>query len=66
MRFFTTVIFLFGLILTSGCDKQSPSKSKIENPLASHAKALEKAKEVERLLNEAAEKQRKAIDSMSQ
>ena len=66
MKILTTLFLLSGLILTLGCDKQSPPKSKIENPLAGHTKALEKAKDVERQLNEAAEKQRKAIDSMSQ
>ena len=66
MKFFTILFLLFGLILTQGCDNQSPPKSKIENPLAGHAKALEKAKDLERQLKEAAEKQRKAIDSMSQ
>lgn len=66
MKFPTFLILLCGLILTQGCDSKSPPESKIENPLAGQIKALEKAKDVERLLNEAAEKQRKAIDSMSQ
>ncbi len=66
MKLFTFLILLCGLILTQGCDSNSPPKSKIENPLAVQAKALEKAKDLERQLNEAAEKQRKAIDSMSQ
>jgi len=66
MRIFTTLFFLFGLIVINGCDSQSPPKSTIKNPLGDHATALEKAKDVERQLHEAAEKQRKAIDSMSQ
>ena len=66
MKLFTSFTFLCGLILIQGCDSKSPPKSKIENPLAGQAKALEKAKDLERQLNEAAAKQRKAIDSMSQ
>ncbi len=66
MKLLITPVFLFGLILTQGCDNQSPPKNKIENPLAGHTKALEKAKDLERQLKEAAEKQRKAINSMSQ
>ena len=66
MKIFTTLFFLLGLMVINGCDSQSPPKSKIKNPLEGHAKALEKAKDVERQLQDAAEKQRKAIDSMSQ
>ena len=65
MKIFTPLFFLFGLIVINGCDSQSPPKSKIKNPLEGHTKALEKAKDVERQLQEAAENQRKAIDSMS-
>ena len=42
-----------------------PQQTKIKNPLAWHADALEKAKDVERQLLEAAEKQSKAIDQIS-
>ena len=66
MKRLVTLFFLIGIIFTQGCDNKSPPKSKIENPLAGHAKALEKAKDLERQLHDAAEKQRKAIDSMSQ
>ncbi len=66
MKLSTFLILICGLILIQGCDNKSPPKSKIENPLAGQVKALEKAKDLERQLNEAAEKQRKAIDSMSQ
>jgi ABC-type uncharacterized transport system auxiliary subunit len=61
-------IFLFvlltGLLAMSGCEKAP--ETKIKNPLAGQAEALEKAKNVEKQLLEAAEKQRKAIDKMSQ
>jgi len=66
MKPFTFLFLLCGLLMTQGCDSESPPKSKIENPLAGQVKTLEKTKDVERQLNEAAEKQRKAIDSMSQ
>ena len=66
MKLFTFLFLLCGLFLTQGCDSQSPPKSNIENPLEGHSKALEKAKDLQRQLDEAAENQRKAIESMSQ
>jgi hypothetical protein len=51
------------LLVISSCD--DAPKSKIKNPLAGHVQALEKAKDVERQLLDAADKQRKAIDDMS-
>ncbi len=66
MKLFTSLIFLCGLILIQACNSKSPPKSKIENPIAGQTKALEKAKDLERQLNEAGEKQRKAINRMSQ
>jgi len=63
MKIITTLFAVVGLLIISACD-EAP-KSKIENPLAGHVEALEKAKDVERQMLEAAEKQRKAIDDMS-
>jgi hypothetical protein len=45
----------------SACDN-NPAKSKIENPLVGHAKALEKAKEVEQKLLEAQHRTQDAIE----
>lgn len=58
-------LFSLGLILITGCDSKPP-KSKIENPLSGQVDALKKAKDVEGLLLDAAEKQRKSIDDMTQ
>lgn len=57
------VFTLSGLLILSACD--DAPKSDIKNPLAGHVQAIEKAKDVERQLLEAAEKKRKAIDDMS-
>lgn len=55
--------FLITIIISSlsACDSE-PIKSKIENPLAGHVKALEKAKDVESKLLEAQQKTQDAID----
>ena len=63
MKKVSMMFLLAGLLAISACD-EAP-KSKMENPLAGHAKALEKAKDVERQLLEADKNQRKAIDAMS-
>ncbi|MEE9326730.1 MAG: hypothetical protein V3U71_05490 [Cocleimonas sp.] len=60
---FSIVLSITSLLIITGCD--DAPKSKIKNPLAGHVEALEKAKDVERQLLEAADKQRKAIDQMS-
>ena len=51
---------LLGLLTLTAC--QESQKPKIENPMKGYTKALEKAKQVEGILLEAAEKRRKAID----
>ena len=55
-----SISILMILFLMSACDN-NPAKSKIENPLAGHAKALEKAKEVEQKLLEAQQRTEDAI-----
>ena len=64
MKFITALIIFAGFFVISACDNK-PQQSKIKNPLAEQVEALEKAKDVERQLLEASEKQRKAIDEMS-
>ena len=64
MKLIAVLILFAGLLLINGCE-DTPQQTKIKNPLAGHAEALEKAKDVERQLLEAAEKQRKAIDQIS-
>ena len=64
MKFIAALIIFAGFFVISACDNK-PQQSKIKNPLADQVEALEKAKDVERQLLEASEKQRKAIDEMS-
>ena len=61
-RLFIALIIAF---FVSSCDSK-PAKSKIENPLAGHAEALEKAKNVEKQLLEAQQKTQEAIDKVTQ
>ena len=61
-----TKLFILVMMLSiSACDSK-PAKSKIENPLAGHVKALEKAKDVERQLLEAQQRTQDAVDKASQ
>lgn len=59
--FILTLVFPISVSFISACDSK-PAKSKIENPLAGHVQALEKAKDVERQLLEAQQKTQDAID----
>lgn len=63
MKIINLLFILAGFFAISACDDKP--KSKIENPFSGQVKALEKAKDVELQLQEAAEKQRKSIDEMS-
>ncbi len=63
--FVLMIVFTISAFLISACDNK-PAKSKIENPLAGHAKALEKAKDVEKQLLEAQLKTQEAIDKATQ
>ncbi len=57
-----TKFYILAVILSvSSCDNK-PAKNKIENPLAGHAKALEKARDVEKQLLDAQQKTQDAID----
>lgn len=51
---------LVGLLSLTGCQENAPPR--IENPMKGYTKALDKAKQVEGLLLEAAERRRKEID----
>jgi len=57
------VILLAAVLILSACD--TTPKTETENPLAGQAKALEKAKDLERQILEEAEQKRKAIDEMT-
>ncbi len=64
-RFFMMMlIFTISGFSISACDSK-PAKSNIENPLAGHAKALEKAKDVERQLLESEQRTRDAINKVT-
>ena len=63
MKIITTIFILTISIVISACD-EAP-KPKIVNPLSDQVEALEKAKEVERQLLDAAEKQRRTIDGLT-
>jgi len=61
-----TKFFLLMIMLSiSACDSK-PAKSKIENPLAGHAKALEKAKDVGKQLLDSQQRAQEAIDKATQ
>ena len=64
MKIVTILLIFTGLLVINACDNKPP-QSKIKNPLTDQVEALEKAKDVERQLLEAADKQRKAIDEIS-
>ncbi len=64
MKLVAALILFAGLLIINACG-DTPPQNKNKNPLAGHTEALEKAKDVERQLLEAAEKQRKAIDQIS-
>ena len=59
-----SILISCSFIVLTGCDSEPP-KSKIKNPLSGQVDALKKAKEVEGILLDAAEKQRKSIEDMS-
>jgi len=65
MKQILLLVFVASMLLLSACDGTSP-KSKIANPLAGHVDALNKAKELEKSLQDSLDKQQKAIDQMSQ
>jgi len=58
MKALSILLVLAGTLFISACDGE-PQKPKIKNPLAGHAKALEKAKDVERQLQESLDKRMK-------
>ncbi len=66
-------ILMFSMLCSTlvSCGGESEKKSsviekpKTSNPLDSHVKAIQKAKDAEKKILEAAEKQRKAIDEAS-
>ncbi len=67
------ILLLLGCTL-SACDSQTSSKKTVQMDLTTsppktiiddQLKALDKAKDVERQIQEAAEKQRKALDEMT-
>jgi hypothetical protein len=62
MKAFSILLILAGSLTFTACDSnQAP---KIKNPFAGHAEALQKAKDLERQIQEATEKKMKQIDGM--
>lgn len=59
----STFCLLTAAFMLSACD--TTPKTETVNPLAGQVKALEKAKDVERKLLDAAQKQRNSIDDMT-
>jgi len=59
------VVLSISIFFISACDSKPP-KSKIENPLAGHVDALEKAKNVEKQLLDAQQRAQDTIDKASQ
>ena len=64
MKLISALILFISIFIISACEN-TPQETKIKNPLADQSEALEKSKDIERQLLEAAEKQRNAIDEMS-
>jgi len=58
MKILSVLLVLAGTLLISACDGET-QKPKIKNPLAGHVKALEKAKDVERQLQESLDRRMK-------
>ena len=61
MRIRSVLLVLAGSFLISACDGE-PQKPKIKNPLAGHVKALEKAKALEKQMQDALKKKMEAVD----
>jgi uncharacterized lipoprotein YajG len=62
MKALSILLILAGSLTLTACDENQ--KPKIKNPLAGHVEALQKAKDVERLLQEATEKRLKSIEGL--
>ena len=63
MKVFSLSLILAASLTTTACDEAQ--KPKIKNPLAGHAEALQKAKDLERQIQEATEKRMKQIDGLN-
>ncbi len=62
MKILSLFLILAASLATTACD--SNQQPKIENPFAGHVEALNKAKDVERLLQEATDKRLRQIDGL--
>ncbi len=63
MKIFSLFLILVVSSLTlTACDGKQ--QSKIENPFAGHVEALQKAKDLERQIQEATDKQMKQLNSL--
>jgi len=62
MKALSILLILAGSLALTACDETQ--KPKIENPFAGHVDALEKAKDLERQIQEATEKRLKPIEGL--
>ena len=68
LKLFPLTLLALSLMSCSGGDNQqqkSAQKKQVKNPLENQMKALEKAKAVDKKIQDAAKKQQQAIDDMS-
>jgi len=63
MKLFSIVLVLASAVFITACDG-TPQKPKIKNPLAGHVEALEKAKALEKQMQDALKKKMETIDGL--
>ena len=62
MKALSILLILAGSLTLIACDETQ--KSKIQNPFAGHADALQKAKDLEHQIQEATDKKMKQLDGL--
>ncbi len=63
MKVLTIFLILVGSLTLTACDETQ--KPKIENPFAGHVDALQKAKDLERQIQEATDKKMKQLNELN-
>ena len=63
MKALSIILILAGLLTLTACGETQ--KPKIENPFAGHVDALQKAKDLERQIQDATDKRMKQLDGLN-
>ncbi len=63
MKTLNILLVLAGTLVLTACDGE-PQKPKIKNPLAGHVEALEKAKALEKQMQDALKKKMEGVDGL--